>query len=120
LVEEFATRWNYALPAYPPAGYDYAPELKKKKLSKVPVDLFSKLKYVKAGDGSELSKHLKSGQTVVHEVEHFPGIFRSLDGKTYDLRPNDEKIIKPCLQTFVNMPMPKLQSLLLKSYKAQL
>lgn len=65
--------------------------------------MFSKLKYVKAGDGSELSKHLKAGQTIVHEVDHFPGIFRSLDGKTFDLRPNDDKIIKPCLQTFTTM-----------------
>jgi len=32
LVEEFAKRWNYSLPPYPPPNYDYAKDLEARKL----------------------------------------------------------------------------------------
>lgn len=35
LVDEFAQRWNYALPKYPPENFDYKPSLKQNKLKLV-------------------------------------------------------------------------------------
>ena len=63
---------------------------------------------------------MKTGLTLVYEVEHYQGIFRSADGKVFDLRPNTETIIRPCLKTFQEMPRIKLQQLLLKAYESQL
>lgn len=68
------------MPAYPPKDYDYLPRLNELKLEAVAYDQFTKLK-------KEESKSLS--KTLVHEVEHYPGMFRDAEGKVYDLRPND-------------------------------
>ena len=45
LIEEFSKRWNYALPSYPPAGYDYKKDLVSKKLHLVSAQDFNRLKF---------------------------------------------------------------------------
>lgn len=63
---------------------------------------------------------LKDGHTLVYQLDEYPGIFRDKAGKLYDLRPNNENIIRPSLKTFTEMPTKKLQSYLLDAYKKQL
>jgi hypothetical protein len=65
-------------------------------------ELFLKLKYVKpeSKTDKELQKHLKPETTLVHTVDHYMGMFKSAEGKIFDLRPNNDKIIRPSLQTF--------------------
>jgi len=45
LIDEFAKRWNYALPSYPPEGFDYTQSLKTKKLHLVTAQEFTRLKF---------------------------------------------------------------------------
>ena len=45
LIEEFSKRWNYALPSYPPSGYDYKKDLVSKKLHLVSAQDFNRLKF---------------------------------------------------------------------------
>ena len=56
---------------------------------------------------------------MVYEVDHYPGMFRNEKGELYDLRPNDDKHIRPSLRTFSLMDKKKLQQLLLKALEAQ-
>ena len=67
-----------------------------------------------------MKKLLKVGTTLVHQIEHYPGIFLDTEGKMYDLRPNDDTIIRPSLATFHKMDKHKLQSLLVDAYQKQL
>jgi hypothetical protein len=74
-------------------------------------ELFQKLKYVKPEDSksdSALAKHLKPGKTLVYPVDHYPGLYRSAEGKIIDLRPNDDKIIRPSIETFQKMAKSEL------------
>ena len=43
-MNEFAIRWNYVLPNYPPENYDYKTKLLKEKLNVVQYDVFTRLK----------------------------------------------------------------------------
>ena len=60
------------------------------------------------------------GTTLVYQLEHFPGLFRDPAGNIHDLRPSSKSIIRPSLKTFNEMDTSRLQSLLLKAYRAQL
>jgi hypothetical protein len=51
---------------------------------------------------------LKPGYTLVYAVDHYSGLFRNDKGEVFDLRPNDEEIIKPSLKTFNDMDKKKL------------
>ena len=107
LVDEFAPRWHYALPPYPPVNFDYSPALKSKNLTKVSQADFQKFK------NQENKKNLK----YVYEIENFEGVFRDHDGKNYDLRPSEGR---PSLKSFHNYEKKKLQEMLLKAYKDQM
>lgn len=61
-----------------------------------------------------------AGLKLCYEVDFFPGNYIDEFGKYYDLRPNDNKHIRPSLKTFADMETSKLQDLLLKAYKSQL
>jgi hypothetical protein len=63
---------------------------------------------------------LKPGMTLVYELSEYPGIFRDKTGTNHDLRPNDDKIVRPSLKTFTEMPTNRLQRLLHDAYKKQL
>ena len=45
---------------------------------------------------------------MVYEDEHYPGIFRDKEGKSYDLRPSSDDIIRPSIQAFSKMNKIKL------------
>lgn len=115
LVEEFAKRWNYALPTYPPEGFDYSKDLIASKLHLVSLQDFNRLK---AGQNEEtkIDKKIPNGFQIVHSVEHYPGLFRSTTGEIFDLRPNTPTIIRPSLKTFNEMPKDRLKELLIKAY----
>ena len=106
LVYEFAVRWSYALPSWPPKDFDYGAKLKENNLRKVE---FARFKAEAELDGDNLKK--------VYEVEHFEGRYRDSAGVTYDLRPMETC---PSLSNFSNMIKDDLQRLLLKAYEAQL
>ena len=94
LVDEFAQRWNYALPKYPPENFDYSPSLKSLKLKLVSQKDFQKLKNDHSGAQSE---------TLVYQIDYYQGMFRDANGKIYDLRPKTDfskNIIRPSLKTF--------------------
>jgi len=40
----------------------------------------------------------------VQAVEHYPGLFRNVDGEMFDLRPNTPEIVRPSIKTFTEMP----------------
>jgi hypothetical protein len=80
-VDEFAKRWWYALPAWPPADFDYKKALAEKGL-----------KLVDQNQVREPSK-----ETAVYQIENFDGIFKDAANKVYDLRPQDTM---PCLVNF--------------------
>ena len=90
LVQEFAIRWHYALPSYPPLNFDYSPALKK------------------------LNSNVK-----LTPVPHFPGLFTDAQ-KVHDLRPQNSKIIKPTLRNFQNMDTNELLRLLKIAVKKQI
>ena len=118
LVEEFAMRWSYALPAYPPADFNYSPALTAQKLNCVPYEAFTRLKDVT--DKKVKDDLRKEGTTLVHAVAFYPGLFRDAGGKLYDLRPNTDDIVRPSLLTFQKMAKGSLQGLLLTAYQKQL
>jgi len=141
-VEEFSVRFNQVLAPYPPANYDYSSALLAQSLNRVTSEQFQKLKHYnpeeakavaespskKGGSKKSLSAPkdsaldalkdlLKPGMTLVYELNEYPGIFRDKSGTNYDLRPNDDKIVRPSLKTFTEMATNKLQRLLLEAYK---
>ena len=123
LVQEFAKRWNYALPPYPPKDYSYKAILKEKKLHAVSIVDFNKLKTFggqeeRKVDSKKQTDKIPEGFTLVHEVDHYPGVFRSAKGELHDLRPNSAEIIRPSLKTFSEMPAARLRALLIKAYTA--
>lgn len=56
----------------------------------------------------DLLKLFKPNTTLVYEIEHYPGLFRDRESKVYDLRPNNEEIIRPSLDSFAKLPQQKL------------
>lgn len=102
LVEEFAVRWWYALPKWPPENYDYTEALKANNLRKVEVKNW------------KLEPEELDGLKKVFELETFEGVFKDSQGNTYDLRPMDTC---PSLNNFNRMGVSRLQELLLKAYE---
>lgn len=76
-VDEFAKRWWYALPVWPPADYDYQAALKKHSFREVELNSFKSEADVKAG----LRK--------VYHNEYYEGIYTDSAGRVYDLRPTE-------------------------------
>ena len=74
-VDELAKRWWYAMPAWPPANYDYQKALNLAGLRLVNADKFA----------SEPEIMLQRRK--VHPVDTYEGIFKDSDGETYDFRP---------------------------------
>jgi len=95
-VDELANRWWYALPAWPPADFNYDAALAKHGLRALDVDLFR----------AALEFDPQSGFKKVHAVECFEGIYRDLQGNMYDLRPKESA---PSLINFQRMPLNTLQ-----------
>lgn len=143
LVDEFACRFNYVLPDYPPTNFDYTCALQAQKLNCVSIEQFNKLKHLNPEEAKQLAPEsptkkpsakkslaasnddalkslLKDNHTLVYQLDEYPGIFRDKLGKLYDLRPNNDTIIRPSLKTFTEMPTKKLQAYLLDAYKKQL
>ena len=134
LVEEFSVRFNQVLAPYPPANYDYSSALLAQSLNRVSIEQFQKLKHYnpeeaktavaespsKKGGSKKgltapkdsaleaLKDLLKPGMTLVYELNEYPGIFRDKTGTNYDLRPNDDKIVRPSLKVFGEMEISKL------------
>ena len=73
LVNEFACRWNYALPAYPPANFDYAPICKDKGL-----------KVVDAAEFNRLKSTAPKSEKLAYQIDNYVGMFRDREGKCYD------------------------------------
>ena len=103
-VDEFAKRWWYALPIWPPAKYDYTAALKQRGFRELDVASFRAANEVKAG--------LKK----VHVNEYYEGIYSDSAGRVYDLRPQDSM---PSLSNFQKMDMDELRRLLKTSYEKQ-
>jgi hypothetical protein len=70
----------------------------------------------KKGHKEDLAKLIKEGTILVYSIDFYPGMFRDHQDKIYDLRPNDEAVIRPSMQTFLNMEKAKLQKMLLEAY----
>lgn len=104
LVYEFAVRWSYALPSWPPQGYDYSAKLRENNFRKVD---FARFKAEPELDDKNFKK--------VYEIEHFEGRYRDSAGVTYDLRPMESC---PSLSNFSRMEKDALQKLLMKAYQA--
>ena len=92
LVDEFAKRWWYALPDWPPVNYDYAPKLRESG-------------FIQVQDTSSLRDAAKEGFKNVVQVDTYPGVFKCAEGRLYDLRPQDSM---PSLQNFQKMPTKQL------------
>lgn len=102
-VDELAVRWWYALPAWPPADFNYAAALASHSLRAVDVDTFR----------SAPEFDLLTGFKKVHAVECYVGIYRDLEGNMYDLRPKESA---PSLRNLQRMPLTHLHQLLQKAY----
>jgi len=103
-VDEFAKRWWYALPEWPPADFDYSAMLKANKLRKVDV-----VRWKMEPEEDEL------GYKKVYELETFKGVFKDVTGHTYDMRPRESC---PSVNNFLKMDKPKLQQLLLRALES--
>ena len=78
-VDELASRWWYALPAWPPADYDYNQVLTKSGLRVIDVEGFRAAPEFDA----------QTGCKKVYAVECFMGVYRDLQGNMLDLRPRE-------------------------------
>ncbi|CDW86334.1 UNKNOWN [Stylonychia lemnae] len=105
LIEEISVRWNYVLPPWPPANYDYGYALKQNNLRRVELKNW------------KMEPEEKDGLKKVFELETFSGYFKDSMGNSYDLRPRE---LCPSLNNFERMDKGKLQNLLLQAYENQL
>jgi len=104
-VDEFAKRWWYALPAWPPANFDY-----------IPVLTANGLRAVDSTKWKSEPELDKKGLKKVHVVEYYGGMFKDSHGNTYDLRPRESM---PSLRNFQAHDSTMLRQMLLKAYQAQ-
>ena len=95
-VDEFAKRWWYALPAWPPENFDYNQALQKVGMRQVDPTEFRT-----APEFDGITKLKK-----VYPIDYFEGIFRDNDGNTYDLRPRESM---PSLTNFQRKSMGELR-----------
>ena len=107
LVDEFSVRWFYALPAWPPANFDYDTVLHTLGLRRVDYKNFK----------AEIDVDPDTGMRKVYELDTFPGNFKDSQNKVYDARPRESS---PCLSNFNRMEVQVLQRNLLKAYEGQL
>ena len=103
-VDEFAKRWWYALPVWPPADFDYDAALKQRGFRSIEPSQFRAAPEVKG----QLRK--------VVENEYYHGIYTDSKGNMYDLRPQDSM---PSLANFSLMDIDKLRKLLKTAYEKQ-
>lgn len=78
-VDELAKRWWYALPAWPPANFNYNEALARNGLRAIDIESFRM--------APEFDPKL--GLKKVYSVECYEGIYRDLVGNMYDLRPKE-------------------------------
>ena len=103
-VDEFAKRWWYALPVWPPTDFDYKAALKQRGFREVEFASF------------KAANNVKGGLKKVFPNEYYGGIYTDSAGRVYDLRPQDSM---PSLSNFQKMEMDKLRKLLRTSYEKQ-
>ena len=103
-VDEFAKRWWYALPVWPPADYDYQAALKRHNFRELEPAAFR----------SEAD--VKGGLRKVMGNEYYEGIYTDSAGRVYDLRPKETM---PSLSNFQKMDMDRQRKLLRTSYERQ-
>lgn len=87
VAHEFAIRWNYALPSWPPADFDYDKALSEHKLRIVEPKQFR----------SE-PDYDQNGNAKAYELEIYKGVYKTLNNKVVDIRPQDSK---PCMSNFL-------------------
>ena len=104
-VDEFAKRWWYALPLWPPTDYDYNSALKKRG--------FRSIDFASFKGAPEVKNSLRK----VYENEYYKGIYTDSKGSVYDLRPQETM---PSLANFQKMDIDKLRKLLKTAYQKQL
>jgi hypothetical protein len=106
LVYEFAVRWWYALPSpWPPVDYDYSTKLREHGLRRVDQSRFKS------------EPEVVDGLRKVYEIESYAGLFKDMQGRSYDLRPQETC---PSLNNFLKKDRSELQVLLMKAYEEQL
>ena len=67
-VDELANRWWYALPAWPPADYNYEAALARNGLRAIDVESFRAAPEIDPSTGAKK----------VYSIEHYEGIYRDL------------------------------------------
>ena len=67
-VDELANRWWYALPAWPPANYNYEAALARNGLRAIDVESFRAAPEIDPSTGAKK----------VYSIEHYEGIYRDL------------------------------------------
>eukprot|EP01054_Gregarina_sp_Poly1_P001829 Gregarina_sp_Poly_1__1828@NODE_1475_length_4047_cov_55_673116_g978_i0_p1_GENE_NODE_1475_length_4047_cov_55_673116_g978_i0NODE_1475_length_4047_cov_55_673116_g978_i0_p1_ORF_typecomplete_len577_score81_03DUF465/PF04325_13/0_009PGA2/PF07543_12/59PGA2/PF07543_12/0_65_NODE_1475_length_4047_cov_55_673116_g978_i022764006 len=106
LIASLLSRWWYALPEWPPAGFDYQFELRARKCKQISFDQWEEADDVDA-----------EGFTKVYEITHFPGMYRDPKGAVIDLRPQEGK---PCYSNLSRMSEIELTALLAKAIRKQI
>jgi len=106
LIYDVLKRWWYAMPDWPPANYDYNPELTKHNLKKV------EQKFLRQGTDSD-----EKGVKRVYEVPSYPGVFKDAKGEIIDLRPKENC---PSYDNLKTKNPGELFELLIKACKGQL
>lgn len=99
LVDEFAKRWWYVLPAWPPLDFDYKKALQKGSYKMV--------------EASELRVPEKGGIKRVVAIENYPGVYKDASGQLVDLRPAESM---PSLKNFQLRSKEELQRMLREAY----
>lgn len=105
LVYDVLKRWWYCMPDWPPAGYDYTPKLREKKLRKVDQKFFRAER--------ELDEN---GNHKVYELPSYQGVFKNSQGENIDLRPHDSC---PSYENLKSKGITELCELLVKALKNQ-
>ena len=103
-MDEFAKRWWYALPLWPPVDYDYNAALKARGFRQVEFASFKS------------APETKGSLRKVYMNEYYEGIYTDSKGNVYDLRPQDTM---PSLSNFQRMDIDKLRKLLRTAYEKQ-
>eukprot|EP01056_Protomagalhaensia_sp_Gyna25_P003719 Protomagalhaensia_sp_Gyna_25__3718@NODE_333_length_3839_cov_163_903947_g260_i0_p1_GENE_NODE_333_length_3839_cov_163_903947_g260_i0NODE_333_length_3839_cov_163_903947_g260_i0_p1_ORF_typecomplete_len552_score105_06_NODE_333_length_3839_cov_163_903947_g260_i09542609 len=106
LVGKILARWWYVMDDWPPPTFDFAAELKKRKLKQVSFDQWE------VADDIDLE-----GFTKVYEITHFPGMYRNPEGSVIDLRPLEGK---PSYSNLIQMPEEQLKAMLATALRKQL
>ena len=101
-MDEFAKRWWYALPAWPPSDFDCKAALKQHQFRLIQVSEF------------KAAPEIEGGFRKVFGNEYYEGVYTDSEGKVYDLRPRESM---PSLANFKKMDINKLRKLLKTAYE---